>query len=178
MIRKGLKLFRQFLSIGLSNYILHLNYTLALLKSQIPTDLNQTVTLLSLSPEELPRKVEFKNVHKYISLAIFTGKWFLEKGQDLFSRPVLQCLEWKPCNYLWVLGFCACIVQPRLRLEIYSHTQNMATTNLQIHENHSSHTDANRKRRVYKLVHQRTHIVPVITMVSEKFHGFLSFVLL
>lgn len=36
----------------------------------------------------------------------------------------------------------------------------------------------NHKRRVYKPVHQRTHMVPVITMVSEKFHGFLSFVLL
>lgn len=51
----------------------------------------------------------------------------------LNENPVITC---------GVLGFCACIVQPRLRLEIYSHTQNMATTNLQIHENHSSHTDA------------------------------------
>lgn len=129
MIRKGLKLFRQFPSIGLSSFILHLNYTLALLKSKIPTDLHQTVTLLSLSPEELPRKVEFENVHKYISLAVFTGKWFLEKCQDPFSRPVLQCLERKPCQYLWGLGLCACIVQPRLRSEVYSHTQSYKPPN-------------------------------------------------
>lgn len=74
MIRKELKLLRQFLSVGLSDYTLHLNYTLALLKSEIPTDRNQTVTLLSLGPEELRRKGEFENVHKSISLEIFTGK--------------------------------------------------------------------------------------------------------
>lgn len=133
MIRKGLKLFRQFLSIGLFIYILYMNYTLALLKSKIPTNLNQTVTLLSLSPEELPRKVEFKNVHKYISLAIFKENDFWRSVRIYSLGQYYSALKENPVITCGVLGFCACIVQPRLHLEIYSHTQNMATTNLQIH---------------------------------------------
>lgn len=154
MIRKGLKLFRQFLSIGLSDYTLYLNYTLALLKSKIPTDLNQTVTLLSLSPEELPRKVEFKNVHKYISLEIFTGKWFLEKCQDLFSRPVLQSLERKRCNYFWSLGFLClhCTTTTALR-DLFSQPKTWLIQTSKYIKTIPPTQMQNRNRSVYKLVH-------------------------
>lgn len=154
MIRKGLKLFRQFLSIGLSDYTLYLNYTLALLKSKIPTDLNQTVTLLSLSPEELPRKVEFKNVHKYISLEIFTGKWFLEKCQDLFSRPVLQSLERKRCNYFWGLGFLClhCTTTTALR-DLFSQPKTWLIQTSKYIKTIPPTQMQNRNRSVYKLVH-------------------------
>lgn len=74
MIRKGLNYSDNFSLLDFSEFTSYrVNHTLALLKSKIPIDLSQPVTLLSLSHEEMLRK-EVKNTHKYISSEIFMEK--------------------------------------------------------------------------------------------------------
>lgn len=91
---------------------------------------------------------------------------------------IYSALKENPVITCGVLGFCACIVQPRLRLEIYSPPKTWLIQTPKYIKTIPPTQMQNRNRRVYKLVHQRTHIVPVITIASEKFHGLLSFVLL
>lgn len=102
MVRKGLNYSDNFSLLDFSEFTSYrVNHTLALLKSKIPIDLSQPVTL-SLSHEEMLRK-EVKNTHKYINSEIFMEKWFFEKCQNRFSfylwHRLLQRLERKPNDY-------------------------------------------------------------------------------
>lgn len=73
MVRKGLNYSDNFSLLDFSEFTSYrVNHTLALLKSKIPIDLSQPVTL-SLSHEEMLRK-EVKNTHKYINSEIFMEK--------------------------------------------------------------------------------------------------------
>lgn len=84
---------------------------------------------------------------------------------------LLRRLERKPRNYFWGLGFVClhCTVTTALG-DLFSQPKTRLTDTSK-HWNHSSHTDAKPNRRIYKLVHQRMHTVPVVTVVTEKCHG-------
>lgn len=100
MIRKRLKLFGQFLSIGLSDCTLYVNYTLALLKSKIPIDLNQPVTLLSLNPEVTKEsRIKKKKYTYYINLDMSQEKDLSSVRIYSPGHCLLRRLERKPRNY-------------------------------------------------------------------------------
>lgn len=125
MIRKRLKLFGQFLSIGLSDCTLYVNYTLALLKSKIPIDLNQPVTLLSLNPEVTKEsRIKKKNTHTTLTLTCHRKRICQEVSESILQVTVYcGVLKENHAITFEVLGLCACIVQSRPRLEIYFHSQ-------------------------------------------------------
>lgn len=114
----------QFLSIWLSNCTLYVNYTLALLKSKIPIDLNQPVTLLSLNPEVTKERIKKKNTHTTLTLTCHRKRIGREVSESTLQVTVYcSVLKENHAITFEVLGLCACIVQSRPRLEVYFHSQ-------------------------------------------------------